>query len=145
MNLYVKFFLINAAFFILISCGTTNIVVKDAPLFEILSQQENGGAGFRFFEILSEPREIKMLLNDNNLKKKIKLCDTQNSNFVILNIGEKPTSGYSIEIEDVVENDKNIVVTVKEVSPESNVNLIQAITYPFLVLKINSKKEIIFR
>ncbi len=145
MNYFFKFFLFSTIFFILISCRTANSVVKDVPLFEILTQEEYGGASFKFFEILSEPKEIQMLINDEKLKKKISLDDTKNSNFIILNIGEKPTSGYSIDIEEVVETEKNILITVNEIDPKSNIDLKRAKTYPFLVLKINSKKEIIFK
>jgi hypothetical protein len=36
-----------------------------------LTQQSNGGASIRFFEILSEPNQIAMLQNDENLKIKL--------------------------------------------------------------------------
>jgi hypothetical protein len=60
-------------------------------------------------------------------------------------MGEKPTGGYSIGVENVVETDKNIIITVKETKPESDAILTQNITYPFCVVKINSKKEIIIK
>jgi len=37
----------------------------------VLTQQAHGGANIRFFEILSEPNEIKMFQNDEDLKNKI--------------------------------------------------------------------------
>ncbi|MFV8372157.1 protease complex subunit PrcB family protein [Flavobacterium sp. LB2P6] len=130
----------------LFSCGAT--ITKSSEknsLYEVLTQQTNGGASIRFFEILSEPNEIAMLQNDENLKNKISSNDIQTSNFIVLNMGEKTSGGYSIGIDTVVETDKNIVITIKETSPEPGSMVTQAFTNPFCVIKINSKKEIIFK
>ncbi|MDI6033946.1 protease complex subunit PrcB family protein [Flavobacterium sp. LB2P84] len=130
----------------LVSCGATATKSPDKnSLYEVLTQQSNGGASIRFFEILSEPNEIAMLQNDENLKNKISSNDIQTSNFIVLNMGEKTSGGYSIGIDTVVETDKNIVITIKETSPEPGSMVTQAFTNPFCVVKINSKKEIIFK
>lgn len=132
--------------FMVLSCGGTKIATSEKrPLYEVLTQQSNGGGNIRFFEILSEPNEIKMLQNDESLKNKISVNDVQNSNFIILNMGEKFTGGYSIGVESVVETEKNIVIKVKETVPKEGAMVTQAITYPFCVVKINSKKDIIIQ
>lgn len=132
--------------FTLFSCATnTNVSQVKKPLYEILSQQTYGGAGFRFFEILSEPNEIVMLQKDPKLKNKISPTDCLTSNFVIMNVGEKPTIGYGIQIESVVETEKNIILTTKDITPIPGSITIQQITNPFYVVKINSKKEILFK
>lgn len=130
---------------LLFSCASTNKTADKSPLFEVLTQQNDGGASIHFFEILSEPNEIKMLQGDENLKSKIGLNDIQTSNFVILNMGQKTTGGYKIGIENVVETDKNIIITVKETIPEPGGVVTQVFTNPFCVVRINSKKEIIFK
>ena len=130
----------------LFSCGVATIPVAESnKLYEILTQKSDGGGNIRFFEILSEPREIKMLQNDPSLAKKISLQDVQKSNFVILNMGEKATAGYSIGVESVEETEKNIIITVKENVPATGAMAAQVITYPFCVVKVNSKKEIIIK
>ena len=129
-----------------VSCGATATKSSDKnSLYEVLTQQSNGGASIRFFEILSEPDQIAMLQNDENLKNKISPNDIQTSNFLVLNMGEKTSGGYSIGIDTVVETDKNIVITIKETSPEPGTMVTQAFTNPFCVVKINSKKDIIFK
>jgi hypothetical protein len=127
------------------SCSTS-VANFDAPnmLYEVLIQQENGGSSIRFFEILSESNEIAMLQNDKNLKNKISTTDIQNANFIILNMGEKSSGGYKIGIETVVETATNIIVTVKETIPEQGSMVTQALTNPFCVVQINSKKAILF-
>lgn len=131
---------------ILASCGassTKNSGTK--PLFEVLTQQNDGGASIRFYEILTEEKEIRMLQNDEHLRKKISANDIQTSNFIILNMGEKSTEGYKIGVESAVETDKNIIISIKETIPELNLISSQAYTYPYSVVKINSKKEIIIK
>jgi hypothetical protein len=130
----------------LVSCKATSVKSSDTnKLYEVLTQQTNGGASIRFFEILSEPNEIKMLQNDENLKNKINASDIQNANFIVLNMGEKSSGGYVIGVENVVETDKNIILTIKETNPEPGSMVTQSFTNPFCVVKINSKKEIIIK
>ena len=129
----------------LFSCATKIKKQEIKPLFEVLTQQEDGGASIHFFEILSEPNEIVMLQNDPKLKNKISPKDIQTSNFIIMNMGEKADRGYKIGIESVVETDKNIIITTKEITPETSTIAIGEITTPYCVVKINSKKEIIIK
>lgn len=130
---------------VLVSCSSTIKQAEKKPLFEVLTQQSDGGANIRFFEILSEPNEIAMLQNDDKLKHKINSTDVQTSNFIVLNMGEKATGGYQIGVESAVETDKNIIITIKETIPESGEMTTQAITTPYCVVKINSKKEIVIK
>ncbi|MEL1241024.1 protease complex subunit PrcB family protein [Flavobacterium flavipallidum] len=127
---------------ILFSCKSSVNVTEKKPLCEVLLEQNDGGGNINFYEILTEPKEIKMLQNDEKLKRKISTNDLQQSNFVILNMGEKPTGGYSITVDSVTETDTNIVIKVKEINPEPGAMLTQNITYPYTVIKINSKKPI---
>lgn len=140
-----KIIILSLLSLILASCGATSTKSSGSnALFEVLTQQEDGGASIRFFEILSQPNEIAMLQNDEKLKHKINSNDIKTANFIILNLGEKTTSGFRIKIESVVETEKNIIVTLKEISPKENTISTQNITAPYSILKINSKKEIIF-
>jgi hypothetical protein len=132
--------------FAVVSCSVNKTTTTEKKgLYEVLTQQSYGGGNIRFFEILSEPNEIKMLQNDEKLNKKISAQDVQNSNFVILNMGEKASGGYTIGIDSVRETDENIVIKVKETAPKEGAMVTLAITYPFCVVKINSKKEIVFQ
>jgi hypothetical protein len=128
---------------ILVSCSSkSNKTTKIPPLYEVLTQQSTGGANIHFYEILTEPNEIKMLQNDAYLKKKISTTDIQKSNFLILNMGEQATGGYSIGVVQVKQTKDSIIVKVKEVSPKPTDIVTQGITYPYSVIKINSKKAI---
>jgi hypothetical protein len=131
--------------FVLISCGGVKKTSDAKALYEVLTEQSDGGGNIKFYEILTEPNEIKMLENDPLLAAKMKQDDISNSNYIILNMGEKNTGGYSIGVEKVEETDKNIIITVKEKSPAPDAMVMQVITYPYTVVKVHSKKEIIIK
>lgn len=128
--------------FLLFACRPAADTTRK-PVYEILSQQDDGGARIPFFELLTEANEIKMLQNDPNLHKKIKAADLSQCNFVILNVGEKEILGYQYAIEEAKETKDSILIQTKLLAPTTNQKPEQDIYYtPFTVLKINSKKPI---
>lgn len=130
---------------ILFSCSTTKSKVIDKPLFEVLTQQPDGGGNIHFFEIVSTSQEFRMLQGDEKLKGKLTPNDIIDSNFLILNMGEKSVNGCSINVVDVQETDNKIIVTVHETEPKSEIIASPDYVYPYCIVKINSKKEIIFK
>jgi hypothetical protein len=128
---------------LILSCASKSKTGNNKPLYEILTQQDDGGATIRFFEILNESKEIKMLLNDSNLRKKISQEDIQSCNFIILNAGEKKSYGYGIIIKSIKETtDKIIIQTEEVIAKKSTVLSDEEYVYPYTIVKINSKKEI---
>jgi hypothetical protein len=125
------------------SCSSTKKSTASKPLYEILTTQNDGGANIRFNEILSEEKEIKMLLGDENLRKKIKPEDLKTSNFVILNMGEKNSTGYSIKVKNVVETADKIIITTEDAGPKQEIAAGEEFSYPYTIIKINSKKAIV--
>lgn len=126
-----------------VSCAPKKNTSKEAkPLFEILTEQNDGGASIRFYEILTQQKEIKMLLGDEHLKNKINESDINAANFLILNAGEKPSTGYSSTIETIQELPDKIVITVKESAPKTGDINAGVMSYPYTIVKINSKKPI---
>ena len=124
------------------SCNSTKTTTTSKPIYQVLTGSDYGGANFKFYEIISQEDEFKILLSDDILKKYVKKEDIKNANFVLMNSGEKPSSGYKLEIVKVEELPDKIVVTVKENEPKSGEMVSMAITRPYIVLKINSKKAI---
>lgn len=130
----------------LVSCGSSSIKKSESKtLYEVLTEQADGGANIRFFEILSEPNEIAMLQNDEKLINKIKPDDIKTASFIVFNMGEKTTGGHKISIESAVETDSNIIITIKEITPKSSTEDTQEVTMPYCIVKVNSKKEIIIK
>lgn len=132
---------------LLFGCSTSSKVnVKESEqLYEVISQQSQGGASIQFYEILTEEKEIAMLQKDEQLRHKISADDLKKSTFVILNMGEKPTGGYSINVKEAIEDDTKITLILKETSPAPGAMVTQVLTYPFAVVKVNSRKIIEIR
>jgi hypothetical protein len=128
---------------VLLACAPKAVVSEKVEMYEILKQSEQGGADFKFFEIITEAKEFKMLLNDPDLRKKVKLSDIYTSNFLLLNMGTKSSGGYSISIESIEELGDDIIITVKETVPEGMATTVM--TNPMTIIKINSKKNIIIK
>jgi len=130
---------------VLIASCATKKTAAEKPLYEILTKQSDGGGNIHFYEILTEEREIKMLQSDDNLKRKIKPEDIKTSNFVILNLGEQTSGGHSIDVKSVTETADKIIITVEEKGPKEGEMATSVITYPYTIVKINSKKEIVIQ
>jgi hypothetical protein len=126
-----------------VSCGAKKTIISN-QLCEIISEQNDGGAKIKFYETLTESKEIQMLLNDKNLKGKVIATDIETCNFVILNMGEKPTGKYKTEVEKIEETPTKIIIHIKESELEKSSNPEYEFSNPFAILKINSKKEIVF-
>ena len=124
------------------SCSAPKTTVSKG-LYEVLTRQQEGGATIRFYEILTEEKEIAMLRSDASLAQKIRPEDISRANFVILNLGEKPTAGYTIEVTGAQETPDSVILTVKEQAPTGMAA--QVISYPYVVVRVNSKKKIEIR
>lgn len=140
-----KLFLTVAVILFLVSCSSTKSNAPK-PLYEVLAVNNDGGAGIKFYEILSEPKEILMLLGDETLSQKIKREDTKTSSFLVLNSGPTKEPYNRIKIEKIVETETEILVYVKDTQKNTepdptNENIVQ----PYTVVKINSKKPIVFK
>lgn len=127
----------------IITCGTKKVVTTNS-LYEVLTEQKDGGASIQFYEILTEAKEIKMLLNDENLKDKIQEKDIETCNFIILNSGYKNEGNNKIELESVIETNYKVIVKIKKNTNENKTNIDFGTVNPYLILKIKSKKEIVF-
>ena len=129
---------------LLFACATKKINSKK-PLYEILTYQEDGGATIRFYEILSESEEITMLLADPNLKKKIKSDDIKSCNFLILNLGTQVKGDFKYSLESIEESTTSISIKVKEIKSIPDEDNVSDVFYPYIIVKINSKKPIVLK
>lgn len=126
--------------FVLFSCSSKKEIVSKNELYEVLTEQSTGGANFRFYEILTEKKEINMLLGDPNLKGKVQSSDINTANFVILNMGTQSSGGYFMKVKSVEETPDKIIIVTEDSKPKGNVTSV--ISYPYTIVKINSKKTI---
>lgn len=78
-------------------------------------------------------------------KDDIPAIDFTKSQVVVLFLGAKNTGGYSISIDRVEEENGKLVVYKKIEKPAPGAMVTMALTSPFVIAEIKSKKEIIFK
>ena len=130
---------------LLYSCSSTKNTANK-PLYEVLLVNNDGGANIKFYEVLTEPKEINMLMGDETLRKKIKSNDISNCNFVILNAGPTTENKNKVVVEKVIETPSQIEVYVKD--SQNNIDAVETddeTLYPYTVVKVNSKKPIVIK
>jgi hypothetical protein len=66
-------------------------------------------------------------------------ADTQ---YVYIALGERRTGGYHINIDSVEQSGDRILVSYSEIKPADNEMVTQVLTYPWIVLKVDSKLPI---
>lgn len=139
-----KKYLLAAVIVLLYSCSSTKTANKS--LYEIISVNNDGGANIKFYEILTEAKEIRMLLGDETLRKKIKEDDVNTSSFIILNTGPTNDKTNKMKIEKVVETPTQIEIYVKDTQINIETNVADEETaYPYTIVKVNSKKPIVIK
>lgn len=89
--------------------------------------------------------EIKNYIEENKYKAKIKSMETKSGNYIIITMGEKPTGGFSIDFKNVKEKEIQVSLDIYFNSPAKDAFVTQQITYPVLVLKRNTFKEVKIR
>lgn len=136
----IKKIVIASLFLVLFSCSSTKPPLISAVKYDVLFGSDYGGASFQFYEIISEKDEFNILLTDDMIKPYVKKEDIETCNFILVNMGEKKSEGYTLKVQKVEELPDKIVVTLKEVEPRGTVT--QVTTKPCYVLKIKSKKPI---
>lgn len=126
--------------FFLTSCSSTKPPLISEVKYDVLMGSDFGGASFQFYEIISEEAEFNILLTDDIIKPYVNKDDIKTCNFILVNMGEKKTAGYSLKVQKVEELTDKIIITLKEIEPKGN--LAQVVTKPCYVIKIKSKKPI---
>lgn len=138
-------YIVIAVVALLYSCKSTQRIA-DRPLYEVLTVNNDGGANIKFYEVLSEAKEINMLLGDETLAKLIKPKDINESSFLVLNSGPTKESYNRIKIEKVVDTPTQIEVYIKDTQKNLDQNSLDETTkYPYTVVKFNSKKPIVIK
>ena len=94
------------------------------------------------YKVLTEAEQTELLsdaVEEIRATGGYKILVDENSKYAIIALGERLTGGYNIEIDQVKEKDEQILIQYKEIKPKENEMVTQALTYPYVVLKIESK------
>lgn len=118
--------------------------------FEVLVQHSHGGYDQPQIKVIKEPTELQAIYSKMNMTRRpgfpIPEVDFDNEMIIGLYMGEKNTGGFSIGIENIEETKKELIITVKETSPDANSMVVTAICQPFCIVKMPAtKKDVVFK
>ncbi len=116
--------------------GCTNILNIDGFHLAKLEKRERGQAVK--YEICAEknmPERLQKILEER--KKQPGTFAYKNSRYTYLVVcyGEKPYSGYSVRVEQCWKNKEQLYLQTQLIGPEAGEEVIEALTYPFLVVR----------
>lgn len=141
-----KIYLIPAIL-LLISChsmkDSSETKSVKSELFTLIYSAENHGREKEENCVINTDESYNALLKSVG-SEVFPVINFDKSQVVALFMGTKSTGGYRISIDSVVEEDGKIIV-YKKVENPSGGRVTTALTQPFVIAEIHSKKEIIFR
>lgn len=128
--------------FTIIFCACSSVKPPESSFtsYDILYSREQDGATFQFYEIITEESEFQMLLKDPIISPYLNKSDIQTCNFILVNLGEKSSGGWTIKVEKVKIVKDKVEVIIKEIPPKGIATTVM--TTPNFVLRIKSKKPI---
>lgn len=113
--------------------------------FKTLAEGANSGVSQRGSYIIEDEKSWNDLWFKASLQEIAPRVDFSNNMVVAIFQGAKPTGGYSISVNNVIEGDSSVMVFVKEVSPGPNCMVTMAFTQPYhMIMLPKTDKEAIF-
>jgi hypothetical protein len=92
------------------------------------------------------PQEVREWAKQNFQSEYRDEINVNGSTYVLIARGESSSSGYGVNVTEVVEHDNKVVVHAKYANPEPGMSYLTLITYPAVLVKIDQEvtKEIEF-
>ncbi|RJX23689.1 MAG: protease complex subunit PrcB family protein [Dethiobacter sp.] len=128
-------FLTIATALLFAGCGTVNKPGATEPLeYEIVEETD------------SLPQDISGIIEHLKIHRGYFVFtpqdyDTGKDIYLLISSGEKPTGGYTIEVDSLIVQNGALKITVEERKPAKEDLVIQVLTYPFVVVKIFDSYE----
>ena len=134
--------------FVVFACNsmkkTTESKSEKSELFTTLYKSSYSGRGTASNLIIKNQADLNALFESVNSEDRPKV-DFSNNQVVALFLGQKSNGGYSISIDRVEEEDGKLMVYKKIKTPKAGENVTMALTNPFVIATIHSKKELLFK
>ncbi len=87
------------------------------------------------------PSEIAEYLEDKQQNERQQAFNINNRTYIVMTMGRQSSSGYQIELKDIVLKDGTLTVEVKYEKPGKDDNALTVITYPSLVIETDDIYE----
>jgi hypothetical protein len=97
------------------------------------------GVGYQALQYGELPEEIRTIVDSRpgDASSHV-LPGPDGSQYLYIGLGRRPTGGYGIAIQDIKRENEGLIITYKEIKPAEGAMVTQAITYPWIVIKVDS-------
>jgi hypothetical protein len=116
-----------------VSVGFQTILSGSTPI--------NGEQGNRKIEFIHNQLSFEATLSSYS-NVPVEQIDFSENQVILLSMGEKPTGGYTIRVDSVEEINGTLKLIATETHPGSNCMVTQALTAPYLFVKVLSVERI---
>ena len=114
----------------------------------MVGEKNSGGMSDVEFTVMKKddlPEEVKEMINGNEQEEFQMTCGWEKELYLMRGYGIQSTGGYSIQVEYVTENEKELHIKTHLMGPGSREMRKQGISCPYIVVKVdNSGKTVIF-
>lgn len=112
------------------------------PFSKLVSGTNASGFAKKTFVVVKDNKQWektwKQIHQNTVIVPKTPAVDFKKWCLVAVFAGEKKTGGYKIEVASVVRENGRIIVFAKEISPDPSSIVIQVLSYPYTIVKINA-------
>lgn len=134
MKKWSRYILLTACFLILTACS----VQKD-------SEEKLREIDFTVVDRRDVPRELSERIEAEKEEPFWMSYGDGGYLYIARGYGEKPTSGYSVEVRNLYETTNTLVMKTGLIGPEKEEKIIEKNTYPYIVVKMEyNEKNVVF-
>ncbi len=89
------------------------------------------------------PLEINQWISSNKEKEGYVVIEEEEHTYVVISRGEKSTGGYTINVNEVEDQEEWISIKVEYINPDPMDMVMQIITYPVIVIRMERTEKTI--
>ena len=92
------------------------------------------------------PMELKQIIEENKHEVAKTTFVDMGELYIIICYGDQPTTGYSIQVNELYETENTVTIKTTLKGPEKNEEVLKLITSPYIVVKLeNIEKTVVYK
>ena len=92
------------------------------------------------------PMELKQIIEENKHEVAKTTYVDMGELYIIICYGDQPTTGYSIEVNELYETENTIAIKTTLKGPDKNEQVLKLVTAPYIVVKLeNIEKTVVYK
>ncbi len=92
------------------------------------------------------PMELKQIIEDNKHEVAKTTYVDMGELYIIVCYGDQPTTGYSIQVNELYETENTIAIKTTLMGPAKNEEVLKLVTSPYIVVKLeNIEKTVVYK